>query len=127
MTGITSLELAALGAVRTESAEWADIVDQVLLGGSVLSRINTGGGFFTELKAGAGGNGQALEDRSSHNDAWINVEGLDHGLGIVLHLKDGMVLLEGYAVGPEDTSKVDFEHGRFMVAGQPGPLSSNDR
>ncbi|WP_054730075.1 hypothetical protein [Sphingopyxis macrogoltabida] len=122
---MTPLELAALDAVRTESAEWASVVDPLLLRGDVLSRVNTGGGFFTELQRAPRQDGADPKQRSSQNNVWINVVGLAYGLGIILHLRDGIALLEGYAVGPEDTSKIDLARGRFEIADEPGPISND--
>ena len=96
MTDFWPLELAALEAIGTESAEWAAIVDQLSKRGKVRSRGNTGGGIFVEIEPGPGGKG------------------------------DGIALLEGYAVGLEDTLKIDFERARFEVTNKPGPLATND-
>ena len=126
MTDFWPLELAALEAIGTESAEWAAIVDQLSIHGKVRSRDNTGGGIFVEIEPGQGGIEIVRKREASQKDVWLSVEGLDYGLGAILHLKgDGIALLEGYAVGPEDTSKIDFELACFAVSNQPGPLSTN--
>jgi hypothetical protein len=128
VTEFWSLELAALGAIRTEAAEWAAIVDQISIHSSVISRNNTGGGFFTEMKMGSGGTEIVWKNQSSQKDVWLSVERLEYGLGIILHLKDdGTALLEGYAVGPEDTSGIDFKQARFEIAEQPRPLLRSSR
>jgi len=45
---------------------------------------------------------------------------------MILHFKDGRAsLLEGYAIGAEDTSAVDFAHARYAVLSEPGPLPVN--
>ncbi|SKB58466.1 hypothetical protein [Sphingopyxis flava] len=127
MTDYWPLELAALEAIGTESAEWAAIVDQLSKRGKVRSRDNTGGGFFVEIDPGPGGTEIARKRQVSQKDVWLGVERLDHGLGIILHLNgDGIALLEGYAVGLEDTLKIDFERARFEVTNKPGPLATND-
>ena len=123
MTDFWPLELAALGAIRTEAAEWAAIIDQLSAHGSVFSRSNTGGGFFTEIKTGSSGTEIVWKNQSSQNDVWLSVERLEYGLGVILHLKDdGTALLEGYAIGPEDTSGIDFGQARFEVTDQPRSL-----
>lgn len=127
MTDFWPLELAALEAIGTESAEWAAIVDQLSKRGKVRSRDNTGGGIFVEIEPGPGGTEIVRKRQASQKDVWLSVERLDHGLGIILHLKgDGIALLEGYAVGLEDTLKIDFERARFEVTNKPGPLATND-
>ena len=126
MTDFWPLEFAALGAIGTESDEWAAIVDQLSIHGSVRSRHNTGGGFFVEIETGSGDTETVWKNQASQKDVWFSVERLDYGLGIILHLKDdGIALLEGYAVGPEGTSGIDFARARFEVTDQPGPLPKN--
>jgi hypothetical protein len=122
----TPLERAALDAVLDEIGEHRGTVSEQLQQASVLSRENTGGGFFTDLKVASEAN--ALDRKTAHfgQNVWISIEGLEYGLGLILHVKDGRAnLLEGYAVGPEDTSGIDFEKVRFAVAKEPGGLRTS--
>lgn len=123
MSAFTSLEQTALAAVLDEMIEERGIVQEQLLHAIVLSRENTGGGFFTEIEIGH----SACElDRQSGPlgyNVFIGVDGLEFGLGMILHLKEGRAsLLEGYAVAPENTLAIDFAHVRFELIGGPGPL-----
>ena len=80
-----------------------------------------------EIDPGLGGTDIVRKRQASQKDVWLSVERLDYGLGIILHLEgDGIAVLEGYAVGLEDTSKIDFERARFAVTNEPGPLATND-
>lgn len=107
-------------------AEGRTAVEQRLLDTCALSRVNTGGGFFTDLKVVSGAKSLDRKMAPLGQDVWISIDGLQYGLGMILHLKDGdAILLEGYAVGPEDTSVIDFEHVRFAIAEEPGPLPMN--
>ena len=59
-------------------------------------------------------------------NVWISIDGLEYGLGMILHVKDCRAnLLEGYAVGAEDTSAINFETVRFAIASEPGRLPPN--
>lgn len=122
----TPLERAALDAILDEAREDRGTVAEQLRHASVLSRENTGGGFFTDLKVASDAND--IDRKTAHlgQNVWINIEGLEYGLGLILHVKDGRAnLLEGYAVGPEDTSGIDFEKVRFAVAKEPGRLRTS--
>lgn len=45
---------------------------------------------------------------------------------MILHLyEDEQPLLEGHAVGIEDTSPIDFEQVRFTIIPEPGPFREN--
>lgn len=126
MPELTPLERTALDAILDELAGDRAMIEQQLAKVSVLSRENTGGGFFTDLEVASDAKVFDRKTAPFGKNVWISVDGLEHGLGMILHTKEGRVdLLEGYAVGPEDTSQIDFEHVRFAVAGEPGPLSTN--
>lgn len=129
MHELTPLERAAIEAILVENRDHRVLIEERLRDLTVLSRENTGGGFFTEFrpneeaKAGVdrivGVFGQAV---------WMSIDGLDYGLGMILHLKDeNPSLLEGYAIGAEDTRPIEFEHVRFAIAEEPSPLSATGR
>lgn len=126
MRAFTALEQTALAAILGELTEHRAILEQQLMQAIVLSRENTGGGFCTELEVGSGAQSLEAEMASLGQDIWMGVEGLEFGLGIILHIKNGRAyLLEGYAVAPEDTSVIDLTDVRFAVAGEPGSLPAN--
>lgn len=123
MAEFTPLERAAIDAILDEMAKDRAILEQQLRYASVLSRKNTGGGFFTELKIASDGKELARNTEPLGQNVWVSVDGLEYGLGMILHLEDGMAsLIEGYAVGPEDTSVINFEDVRFALAKEPGPF-----
>lgn len=125
MNELNSLEQAALKAILAELGDERTAMEEQVLNASVLSRRNTGGGFFTELKLGGEIPG-SLQGKHLGTDVWISVEGLSHGLGMILNLRRARVpYLEGYAVAPEDTSHLDFDQVPFAVAAEPGPLPAN--
>lgn len=128
MSAFTPLEHAALAAILDEMVEHRAIIEQQLDHAVVLSRENTGGGFFTDLEAGTRTESLDRKVAPLGQRVWMGIDGLDYGLGMILHLREGRAsLLEGYAVGAEDTSKIDFAHVRFAIAGEPGPLPTNVR
>lgn len=119
MAGLTTLERVALCAILAESA-WLEGELDRLVNAEVLKRENLGGGFFTTLAVPHPRPGESLH---LGENVYMRVDGLEAGLGMILHLYDGrMPLLEGYAVGIEDTSQIDFERVGFALAdGPPGP------
>lgn len=121
MAGLTPLERAALSATFAEAGRLAEGLDR-LLDAEVLTRENTGGGFFTTLAVPLPSRGESLH----LGDVWVAVKGLDYGLGIILHLYDERLpLLEGYAVAPEDTSPINFEDVRFAIVGEPSSMPTD--
>ena len=127
MRGFTSLEQAAIDAILGEAGESRATIERQLLHSVVLSRENTGGGFFTEIEVGSAVESPRVKGSLGEN-VWMSIDGLEFGLGIILHFKGGRAnLLEGYAVGPENTSSIDFGQARFVVADVPGPLPLNVR
>jgi len=126
MTAFTPLEQIALAAILDEAVEQRAVVEQQLSRSSVHSRENTGGGFFAELVTNASANRLDHPVEPLGLNVYIGVYGLQYGLGMILHSKDGYVnLLEGYSVGGEDTSAIDFAQVRFALIGEPGPLPTN--
>ena len=85
----------------------------------MLFRENTGGDFFTQLSLQGKIPADFLGKHLGQN-VWISVEGMSHGLGMILHLgKEDGSLLEGYAVAPEDTGLINFEQVRFALVHVP--------
>lgn len=126
MDSFTPLERTALDAILDEMAEGRSTAESQLLHTKIRSRENTGGGFFVTLQ----GDDQ-VERLDTHTaplgqNVWLGIAGLEYGIGAILHCKDGQVsLLEGYAVGPEDTSFIDFSNVPFALIEKPGPLYAN--
>ena len=90
------------------------------------SRENTGGGFFVDLEVPLDVEDVIGEKGPFGKSVYIGIEGLEYGLGAILFVKDGRLsLLEGYAVGAEDTSSIDFTAVEFALIEEPGPLPLN--
>lgn len=123
MDAFTPLERTAFNAILDEMVESRRAVEDQLLHAKVLSRENTGGGFFVNIESAADAERLGQRTAPLGQNVWIGVAGLEHGLGVILHFKEGGVtLLEGYAVGVEDTSSIDFTHVPFALIEEPGPL-----
>lgn len=76
-------------------------------------RVNTGNGFFTDLRVDRDGIAP-LRGPYPINGHSVMVEGLDHSIGLMLFFENGyLTLLEGYSIGGDDTSGVDFTTARF--------------
>lgn len=122
MTDLAPLEQSALKAIFATSGFPIHAADEYIGSVTVLSRENTGGGFFTYLKAV-----NRIPDLSGYlpsscDNVWISVEGMSYGLGMILNFKKhDCHWLEGYAVAPEDTRLVDFTHMAFAIAPEPKP------
>ncbi|WP_417616794.1 hypothetical protein [Parasphingorhabdus sp.] len=121
MDSFTPLERTALDAILTETDDHRAAVECQLLSATVGSRENTGGGFFVHLHVPDEVELLDMKTAPLGNDVWIAIDGMEYGLGAILHFKHGRVrLLEGYAVGPEDTSSIDFGHVSFAIIKVPG-------
>lgn len=123
VNGFTPLEQAALEAILAESTVVRASVELQLRRAKIVSRENTGGGFFVDLEVDPDVERLPSETHALGLIVWIGIDGLELGLGAILHHKDGRVsLLEAYGVGPESTSLIDFARVRFAVIQEPGPL-----
>lgn len=123
MTKFTPLEQTAMTAIVEETIQGCAIIERQLACAHVISRENTGGGFLTELNAS--GSSDRVDEKTQPLGlaVYVGIEGLEYGLGMILHFKDGNAnLLEGYSVGGEDTSAIDFANVRYALIREPGPL-----
>ncbi len=65
--------------------------------------------------------------RSPLGDAWIRVKGMKFGICCLVFLTEGYpTLLEGYSLGAEDTSIIDFGSVAFSVRDGP-PVGDDGR
>lgn len=109
------LEKAALHAIFHEHPETALLLRQQFDSASVVARENTGRGFITtmlvpESTAAVRGHhilGQLIS---------AQVEGLRHGVGFALLLKEGRLhVLDGHCRADENTSDLDFARIGFTI------------
>lgn len=110
----TQLERAVLDTICEKYPEDRAALESQLSTASVISRENTGAGFYTHF---------AVERLSSavigggrlRNGPAARIDGLQHGMGFILWLKDGYVdQLEGFCYD-ESTVGLDFERTGFQV------------
>jgi hypothetical protein len=109
----TTLERAVLTAICKMYSVDRGALEAQLSTATLLSRENTGGGFFTRFSvdraSSAGIEGMRLRDGPT-----AKIDGLEHGMGFILWLKEGYAdCLEGYAYAESTTGivleAVDFE------------------
>jgi len=119
MTMFTKLEQAALHAIFLETPEFAGELNQQLEKTAVVTRENSGCGFFTTLAVPADAL-QVITPRVLGYATHARILGLEHSLGFVLFMGNGrMQLLEGYAWGPESTVALDFLNVTFEIFNAP--------
>jgi hypothetical protein len=110
----TILESSVLRAIcEKESVERDRTALEGQLSAAVLvSRKNTGAGFYTSFTVDRGSTVPVGGERLRNGPA-MRIDGLRHGMGFILWLKDGYAeLLEGYSY-EESTSEIDFERAGF--------------
>jgi len=112
----TPLESAVLRAIcEKESVDRDRTALEAQLSAAVLvSRKNTGAGFYTSFAVDRGSSAPVGGERLRNGPA-MRIDGLRHGMGFILWLKDGYLeLLEGYSY-EESTVEIDFERAGFDV------------
>jgi hypothetical protein len=112
MTDLSALERAVLRAIAAQVPKHAAAFEHQINHASVLALENTGAGFFTTFNVASN---QLFEGLPSPvGDVAASVQGLKHGMGFLLWLKNGLIYqLEGYNNGYEDTSVLDFASVEF--------------
>ena len=111
---LTLLERAVLHAICE-----AHPVDRAALKGQlstaiVLSRENTGAGFYTRLATERSCGTPIGGDRLRRGPA-VRIDGLEHGMGFILWLKEGYAdCLEGYCY-EESMSRIALERAGFEI------------
>jgi len=125
MTSLNEMETAALRIIAGNYPEFEAEISRVFESCVVTKRENTGGGFFTTLALGS----QAVTPiglRSPMGDAWFSIKGMRYGICCLVFLTDGYpTLLEGYAVGSDNTSAIDFVTVAFKTRSGP-PTGEGD-
>jgi hypothetical protein len=115
MSGFTKLEEAALHAIFAEIPEFTAELEHQFEKAAVVERENDGRGFYTTIHVAEGASRldcPGILGLVTH----ARVDGLINGLGFALIMKDGRLhLLDGYAVGPEDTTPLNFEDVGFEI------------
>lgn len=110
----THLEQAVLRAIcEAHPADQAALEGQ-LSTAIILSRENTGAGFYTRLVVERSSTKPIGGERLRHGPA-VRIDGLEHGMGFILWLKEGYAdCLEGYCYG-ESTDMLALERVGFEI------------
>jgi hypothetical protein len=111
---LTPLELAVLRAIyEMHLADRAAFEAQVSTA-TVLRRENTGAGFYTRFAVERASSAPVGGERL-RNGPEARIDGLEHGMGFILWLKDGYAdCLEGYSYG-ESTTGIALEQAGFEI------------
>jgi hypothetical protein len=113
-SSFTPLEQAVLHAVCEAHAEDQSALEAQLSLATVVSRKNTGAGFYADF-AVESSLCAALGGERLRSGPTARIDGLNHGMGFILWLKDGYVKqLEGYSFG-ESTTRIVFERVGFEI------------
>ena len=111
----TPLERAVLCAICENQSVDRVALESQLSTAVVVGRENTGAGFYAQISvqrdSAASVGGERLR-----NGPTATIEGLEHGMGFILWLKEGFAdCLEGYCYG-ETTTGIEFERVNFELA-----------
>lgn len=122
MTQLTELERAAIEAIVAEKPDYFGPLSEQLQSAKVEKRENTGGGFFTTISVSSLAPAAIVSSPLGLN-VYASVDGMEYGLGMLLFFEHGrMSLLEGYSIGGEDTSAIEFEGAAFAINAAPATL-----
>jgi len=127
MMQLTELEREAIEAILAEQPGHIGSLREQLESLVVEKRENTGGGFFTTISVSALAPAAIVSSPLGLN-VYVSVDGMEYGLGMLLFFAHGrMSLLEGYSVGGEDTSAIEFSQVAFAMKDTPATLHGNVR
>jgi hypothetical protein len=112
---LSRLEDAVLRSIASQYPDASSAVKAQRSAARVTDRRNTGAGFYTTFEIDP--SCPAITAASPMGNVTARVQGLAHGMGFILWLKDGRLnQLEGYSFG-EDTSGIDLEVAGFDLGG----------
>jgi hypothetical protein len=111
----TPLELAVLEAICRAHPADRTALEAQLSTAAFRSRENTGAGFYTRFGVDQDTSTQ-IRGVQLKNGPQVKIDGLDHGMGFILWLKEGYAqCIEGYSYG-ESTTELAFETLGFDVS-----------
>ena len=112
MRTLWPIERAVLEATAQDYPQSADALRLLAETAMVSDFENTGAGFFSTIVVA--NDGPALDEKSPLDGAYANVEGIEHGMGFLVFLREARVyLIEGYCHGDVSTVGVDFSRVNF--------------
>jgi hypothetical protein len=110
----TPLEQAVLTAICEMYSSDQAALEIQLSTATLLSRENTGAGFYTRFKVERGSSA-AIRGEWPRSGPEAKIDGLDDGMGFILWLKEGYAdCLEGYSYA-ESTTQIILETVLFEV------------
>jgi hypothetical protein len=110
----TRLERAVLTAICDIYSSDRAALEVQLSTATLLGGENTGAGFYTRF-AGERSSGYAVTGERLRAGPEAKIDGLEHGMGFILWLKDGYAeCLEGYSYG-ESTTGIALEAVSFEI------------
>jgi len=110
----TTLERAVLAAICDINPEDRAALEAQLLTATLLSRENTGAGFFTHFMIDRT-SCTAIGGKRLRHGPQAKMAGLEHGMGLILWLKEGYAnCLEGYSCA-ESTTGILLEEASFEI------------
>ena len=116
----TDLEMAALRDVCLRFPDDRSALDAQLATAVVRNRENTGVGFYTHFDV-ARASCVPLEGQRMRCGGWVQIRGLNNGMGIILWLVDGYAhCLEGFTVA-DATVGLDLATLEFTFPFNPDP------
>jgi len=115
---LTPLERAVLRAICESHVADRAVLEVQLSSASVLSRENTGAGFYTRLSI-EHPSGTAVGGERLRRGPFARIEGLERGMGFILWLHDGVAdCLEGFSFD-ESTTRIALYHATFEIVPAP--------
>ena len=126
-SGFMPIERAVLQAICEMCSMDRDALKAQLSTATILRREYTGAGFYTYFSVDRASN-RAIGGESPRSGPNARIEGLEHGMGFILWLKEGYAdCLERYSLD-ESTTEVAFERVGFKIlkAGESVPRSETD-
>jgi hypothetical protein len=114
VSGFTLIERAVLNAICEMCATDRIALEAHLATSTILDRRNTGAGFFTDFVVQQASSA-AIGGERLRAGPTAQIDGLEHGMGFILWLKDGYAnCLEGYSY-EESTVEIAFERVSFEI------------
>jgi len=113
MLGFNDLEHAVLNKLLAGDHPVLEVLRQQFTQARLAKRVQTGKGFYCEIEVDADAPKVRTDFHLSDVDG--DIEGLSHGAGFVLFVRDGCLsMLEGYAYDepwPDTIRKFSLEYG----------------
>jgi hypothetical protein len=116
----TPLELAVIEAICEKHPDDRSSIEAQLASTKVISRENTGAGFYTDFEVQRSSIIPIASARSKdlRYGPQAKIESINHGMGFILWLSDGYLdCLEGYTYD-DDTTALDLINLRFEIVYQ---------